>query len=73
MSSMANAATRSWVTRSHYYLSTNKRFGLVLGYASANEQTLAWAGQWLSNAYLAHQTRTPDTPLSRDGHKTNVF
>ncbi|GGW26472.1 transcriptional regulator [Vreelandella hamiltonii] len=58
---------------SHYYLSANKRFGLVLGYASANEQTLAWAGQWLSNAYLAHQTRTPDTPLSRDGHKTNVF
>ena len=38
---------------SRYYLSGNKRPGLVLGYAGSTEFELMEAGRWLSDAYLA--------------------
>lgn len=38
---------------SRYYLSGNKRPGLVLGYAGSTEGELLEAGRWLSDAYLA--------------------
>jgi len=38
---------------SRYYLSGNKRPGLVIGYAGSTEFELMEAGRWLSDAYLA--------------------
>lgn len=38
---------------SRYYLTKNKRPGLVLGYAGSTESELTEAGAWLSDAYLA--------------------